>query len=77
MAYYLECPYNILLCGMDKNFLKTLIPINSLAPENFRELAAKAVIENLPVGSQLFKQGDRDNHSISVDAGNRVQHGVL
>ncbi|MCR4346585.1 MAG: cyclic nucleotide-binding domain-containing protein [Sulfuricaulis sp.] len=54
---------------MDKNTLKTLIPINSLTPENFRELAAEAVIENVTAGSQLFKQGDRDNQSIFLLSG--------
>lgn len=54
---------------MDKNILKTLVPINSLTPENFKELAAKAVIENLPAGTVLFKQGDRDNHSIFLLSG--------
>ena len=54
---------------MDKNLLKTLVPVNSLTPENFKELAAKAVIENLPAGAVLFKQGDRDNHSIFLLSG--------
>lgn len=54
---------------MDKDTLKTLIPINSLTPENFRELSAKAVIENLSAGGQLFKQGDRDNHSVFLLSG--------
>lgn len=54
---------------MDKNILKILIPINSLTPENFRELADASVIENLSAGSQLFKQGDRDNHSIFLLSG--------
>jgi len=38
---------------MDKDILQTLVPINSLTPENFRELANQAVIERLPLGSQL------------------------
>lgn len=54
---------------MDKDILKTLIPINSLTPENFKELAAKTVIEQLPAGSQLFKQGDHDKISIYLLAG--------
>lgn len=54
---------------MDKTILKTLIPINSLTPENFRELETGAVIENLSAGSQLFKQGDRDSHSIFLLSG--------
>lgn len=54
---------------MDKTILKTLVPINSLTPENFRELETRAIIENLSAGSQLFKQGDRDNHSIFLLSG--------
>lgn len=54
---------------MDNTILKTLIPINSLTPENFRELAAASAIENLSAGSQLFRQGDRDNHSIFLLSG--------
>ena len=57
---------------MDKNILKTLIPINSLTPENFRELAAEAVFENMTTGSQLFKQGDRDIHSVFLLSGEVV-----
>ncbi len=49
---------------MEKDLLKTLVPINSLTPENFRELANQAVIEKFPAGSQLFKQGDHDGYSI-------------
>ena len=54
---------------MDKTILKTLIPINSLTPENFSELATKTIVENLSAGSQLFKQGDRDNHSVFLLSG--------
>jgi len=54
---------------MEKDILKTLIPINSLTPENFKELAAKAIIERLPAGSQLFKQGDHDSLSIYLLSG--------
>ena len=54
---------------MDKDILQTLVPINSLTPENFRELANQAVIERLPLGSQLFKQGDHDSLSIYLLSG--------
>ncbi len=54
---------------MEKDLLKTLIPINSLTPENFRELANQAVIERLPAGNQLFKQGDHDSLSIYLLSG--------
>ncbi len=54
---------------MDKDLIKSLVPINSLTPENFRELSAKTSIENLPEGSQLFKQGDHDNQSVYLLSG--------
>ncbi|MEK7222661.1 MAG: cyclic nucleotide-binding domain-containing protein [Pseudomonadota bacterium] len=54
---------------MDKDILETLVPINSLTPENFRELANQAVIERFPAGSQLFKQGDHDSLSIYLLSG--------
>lgn len=69
MFYYIEYPIQNYRCHMDKNILKTLVPINSLTPDNFRELAAEAVIENLSAGSQLFKQGDRDLHSVFLLSG--------
>jgi len=54
---------------MDKDILQTLVPINSLTPENFRELANQAIIERLPAESQLFKQGDHDSLSIYLLSG--------
>jgi CRP-like cAMP-binding protein len=54
---------------MDKDILKTLIPINSLTSENFKELADNTFIVSLPAGSQLFKQGDHDNYSIYLISG--------
>lgn len=54
---------------MDKDLIKTLVPINSLTPENFRELCARTSNENLPAGSQLFKQGDHDNQPVYLLSG--------
>jgi len=54
---------------MDKDILKTLVPINSLTPENFKELADHAVIDRLPAASKLFTQGDHDNYSIFLLSG--------
>jgi len=54
---------------MDTDLLKALIPINSLTPENFRDLAAKTAIERLPAGAQLFEQGDCDEHSVYLLSG--------
>ncbi|MEX2162726.1 MAG: cyclic nucleotide-binding domain-containing protein [Sulfuricaulis sp.] len=54
---------------MDRDILKTLVPINSLTPENFKELADHAVIDRLPAASKLFTQGDHDNYSIFLLSG--------
>lgn len=54
---------------MDQDLLKTLIPINSLTPENFKELSAKTTVERLPAGSQLFEQGDCDEDSFYLLSG--------
>src|SRR3970040_1199709 len=54
---------------MDKDILKTLVPINSLTPENFKELADHVVIDRLPAASKLFTQGDHDNYSIFLLSG--------
>ena len=43
---------------MDHEALRSLIPINSLVPGSFEELAANAIIEQLPKGSRLFTQGE-------------------
>jgi len=49
---------------VSKDALKDLIPINSLAPDNFDELAAATRIEQVSAGTILFKQGDTDNQAI-------------
>ncbi len=54
---------------MDKNLLKSLIPINSLTPDNFNELAASASVEKLPEGSRLFTQGERDWQTLYLLSG--------
>lgn len=46
--------------------LKQLIPINSLAPDHYRELAAAMQIEKLSKGHTLFKHGAKDNDTIYV-----------
>jgi len=53
----------------DLDVLKTLIPMNSLAPDNFRELAAKTRILNLPAGEMLFRQGDQDADTLYLLTG--------
>ena len=53
----------------DLDVLKTLIPINSLAPDNFRQLAAQTKIERLPADRVLFRQGDNDGYTFYLLAG--------
>lgn len=49
---------------VDKQVLKTLIPPNALNAENFQELARKAVVEEVPAGRIIFKQGDVDRKTV-------------
>lgn len=44
--------------------LHNLIPVNTLTQSNFRELAAAAVIEQVPAKTVVFREGDKDNQSI-------------
>jgi CRP-like cAMP-binding protein len=44
--------------AMDHEFFSSLIPINSLAPGSFNELAANTAVEQLPEGSRLFTEGE-------------------
>jgi CRP-like cAMP-binding protein len=53
----------------DLDVLKTLIPVNSLAPDNFRKLAAKTRILSLPAGEVLFRQGDQDGDTLYLLSG--------
>ena len=53
----------------DKKFngqeiLRDLIPLNALSDERFREVSASLTIRDIPAGSYLFGEGDRDNRSI-------------
>jgi CRP-like cAMP-binding protein len=45
---------------VDKALLKTLVPPSALNPENFQELAGKAVVEEIALGNTIFKQGEKD-----------------
>lgn len=44
--------------------LKNLVPINSLAPDHYRELMAAVKLEELSKGQTLFKHGARDNDTL-------------
>jgi len=45
---------------LDKKLLRTLVPLNGLSAPHFDEVAKKGVIEQLPAGRILFRQGKRD-----------------
>ncbi|MGE0082562.1 MAG: cyclic nucleotide-binding domain-containing protein, partial [Thiohalomonadaceae bacterium] len=49
--------------------LRQFIPVSQLTQDNLRDLADKTYVETLPVGRQLFKAGDNDNHSFYVISG--------
>ncbi|MEE8118710.1 MAG: cyclic nucleotide-binding domain-containing protein [Gammaproteobacteria bacterium] len=51
---------------VDRNFLKTLTPLNGLKPENQQDLATKTHIQALGAGRYIFKQGDADKRTIYV-----------
>jgi CRP-like cAMP-binding protein len=55
-----------------QNALQSLIPLNTLAPENFRELAVATAIEKVAVKTEIFKEGDTDNQAIYLLEGEVV-----
>ena len=54
---------------VDKRLLKGLVPINALAPQHFNEIADKIIVEDLPAGRVIFKEGERDNRTVYLLAG--------
>lgn len=52
--------------SVDTALFATLIPLNSLRPENQRDLARKASVEVAPAGTQLFGIGDSARAAIWV-----------
>ena len=68
---------------VDKSVLRTLVPPASLNEENFQELAAKALMEEIAPGTVLFKKGDLDRKTIYVLSGqvdlldNNVKQGSI
>ena len=55
--------------AVDKRLLKALVPINALAPQHFNEIADKIIVEDLPAGRVIFKEGELDNRTIYLLAG--------
>lgn len=46
-----------------------LIPLNSLNPESRNELISRSIIKRLPPGKHIFNQGDTDNTTVYLLAG--------
>ena len=57
---------------IDRNTLQTLVPLNSLTPDNLAKVADKTFVESLAPGAALFKQGDVDNWSFYLLSGELV-----
>lgn len=49
--------------------LKQLIPINSLSPDNLREIATKTDIQTITAGRYLFKKGDTEKKHVYLLSG--------
>ncbi len=49
---------------VDPKVLKNLVPLHNLAEGNLRRLAKKLVLEELPQGSVICREGDTDNDAI-------------
>jgi CRP-like cAMP-binding protein len=54
---------------VDKSVLQTLVPLNSLNPDNLLELANKTVVESIAAGRYLFKKGDSEKQHIYLLSG--------
>ncbi|HEY3487161.1 MAG TPA: cyclic nucleotide-binding domain-containing protein [Gammaproteobacteria bacterium] len=54
---------------VDKSVLQTLVPLNSLNPDNLLELANKTTAETIATGRYLFKKGDTDKQHIYLLSG--------
>ncbi len=44
----------------DLERLRTCVPLESLSLDNFQRLCSQARVEELPVGTRLFRNGDED-----------------
>ena len=54
---------------VDRSILKHLVPPNALYAENFQELARKAVVEEIPAGRMVFRQGEADRKTVYILSG--------
>ncbi len=55
--------------AVDKQVLRTLVPINGLNPERFSELTEKITVDTVTAGRYAFKQGEQDKKSVYIIAG--------
>lgn len=53
----------------DKSVLKQLVPLHALHSENLQELAGKAIVEEVPTGRLVFRQGDADRKAVYLLSG--------
>ncbi len=54
---------------IDKNFLKQLVPIDSLSADNFERLASRTFVEMARPGEVLIKRGQRDRKRYYIVSG--------
>ena len=54
---------------VDRSLLKTFVPPSALNSENFQELAGKAMVEIVPQGKTIFRQGEVDRKTIYLIEG--------
>lgn len=54
---------------VERKLLESLVPLGSLQPEAFQELAGKTWVEQLPAGRTLFTLGQRDRQTFYLLAG--------
>src|SRR5690606_19704742 len=54
---------------LDRQFLRTLTPLDSLKPEHQVELGKKSPVQTLGAGRYLFREGDKDNRTLYVISG--------
>ncbi len=57
------------MSAVDKSVLQTLVPLNSLNPDNLLELANKTTAESIAAGRYIFKKGDTDKQHIYLLSG--------
>ena len=54
---------------VDKNTLKSFVPLSALNAENFQDLAGKTFVEEVSAGKTIFKVGDADRKAVYLIEG--------